>query len=41
MKKLRDIPKEGDRIMIGPLRIVVERVLGNKPEKIRIEKVTI
>jgi CBS domain containing-hemolysin-like protein len=40
-EKLHDIPKEGDRIMIGPLRIVVERVLGNKPEKIRIEKVTI
>jgi len=40
-EKLRDIPKEGDRIMIGPLRIVVERVLGNKPEKIRIEKVII
>ena len=40
-EKLRDIPKEGDRIMIGSLRIVVERVLGNKPEKIRIEKVTI
>jgi len=40
-EKLRDIPKEGDRIMIGPLRIIVERVLGNKPEKIRIEKVTI
>jgi len=40
-EKLCDIPKEGDRIMIGPLRIVVERVLGNKPEKIRIEKVTI
>ena len=40
-EKLRDIPKEGDKIMIGPLRIIVERVLGNKPEKIRIEKVTI
>ena len=40
-EKLHDIPKEGDRIMIGPLRIVIERVLGNKPEKIRIEKVTI
>ena len=38
-EKLRDIPKEGDRIMIGSLRIIVERVLGNKPEKIRIEKV--
>jgi len=40
-EKLHDIPKEGDRIMIGPLRIVIERVLDNKPEKIRIEKVTI
>ena len=40
-EKLHDIPKEGDKIMIGPLRIVIERVLGNKPEKIRIEKVTI
>ena len=40
-EKLHDIPKEGDIIMIGPLRIVVERVLDNKPEKIRIEKVTI
>ena len=40
-EKLHDIPKEGDRIMIGSLRIIVEKVLGNKPEKIRIEKVTI
>jgi len=40
-EKLRDIPKEGDRIIIGPLRIIVEKVLGNKPEKIRIEKVVI
>ncbi len=40
-EKLCDIPKEGDRIMIGPLSIIVERVLGNKPEKIRIEKITI
>ena len=40
-EKLRDIPKEGDRIVIGPLRIIVEKVLSNKPEKIRIEKVTI
>ena len=38
-EKLSDIPKEGDRIVIGPLRIVVEKVLGNKPEKIRIEKI--
>ena len=40
-EKLRDIPKEGDRIVIGKLRIIVEKVLGNKPEKIRIEKVVI
>jgi len=25
--------------VIGSLRIIVERVLGNKPEKIRIEKI--
>jgi len=40
-EKLADIPKEGDRIVIGQLRIVVEKVLGNKPEKIRIEKIRI
>jgi len=40
-EKLRDIPKEGDKIVIGSLRIIVEKVLGNKPEKIRIEKVVI
>jgi len=40
-EKLRDIPKEGDRIIIDSLRIVIEKVLKNKPEKIRIEKVKI
>jgi len=40
-ERLRDIPKEGDKIVIGSLRIIVEKVLGNKPEKIRIEKVVI
>jgi len=40
-EQLRDIPKEGDKIVIGSLRIIVEKVLDNKPEKIRIEKVTI
>jgi len=40
-EKLEDIPKEGDRIIIDSLRIVVEKVLGNKPEKIRIEKIRI
>ena len=38
-EQLRDIPKEGDKIVIGSLRIIVERVLDNNPEKIRIEKV--
>ena len=38
-EKLADIPKEGDRIIINSLRIIVEKVLGNKPEKIRIEKI--
>jgi len=40
-ERLRDIPKEGDKIVIGSLRIIVEKVLDNKPEKIRIEKVAI
>jgi len=40
-EQLRDIPKEGDKIVIGSLRIIVEKVLDNKPEKIRIEKVVI
>jgi len=40
-EKLRDIPKEGDRIIIDSLRIVIEKVLKNKPEKIRIERVKI
>ena len=38
-EKLADIPKEGDKIIINSLRIIVEKVLGNKPEKIRIEKI--
>jgi len=38
-ERLRDIPKEGDKIVIGSLRIIVEKVLDNNPEKIRIEKV--
>ena len=40
-ERLCDIPKEGDKIVIGKLRIIVEKVLSNKPEKIRIEKVII
>ena len=40
-EQLADIPKEGDKIVIGSLRIIVEKVTANKPEKIRIEKVVI
>ena len=38
-EKLRDIPKEGDKIEIESIRIMVEKVEKNKPEKIRIEKI--
>ena len=38
-EKLQDIPKEGDKIEVSSLRIVVEKVSKNKPEKIRIEKI--
>ena len=38
-ERLHDIPKEGDKIVIDSLRIIVEKVLDNNPEKIRIEKV--
>ena len=38
-EKLRDIPKEGDKIEINSLRIMVEKVSNNKPDKIRIEKI--
>ena len=40
-EKLSDIPKEGDKIVINSLRIIVEKVLRNKPEKIRIENIRI
>ena len=38
-ERLRDIPKEGDKIEVDSLRIMVEKVVNNKPEKIRIEKI--
>ncbi|MDC0170839.1 hemolysin family protein [Candidatus Nitrosopelagicus sp.] len=38
-EKLRDIPKEGDKIEIDSLRIMIEKVSKNKPDKIRIEKI--
>lgn len=39
-EKLHDIPKEGDKIEVDSLRIIVEKVSKNKPEKIRIEKIS-
>jgi len=38
-EKLQDIPQAGDKIEIYDLRIVVEKVLKNVPQKIRIEKI--
>jgi CBS domain containing-hemolysin-like protein len=38
-EKLHDIPKEGDKIEVNSLRIIVEKVSKNKPEKIRIERI--
>ena len=37
--KLHDIPKEGDKLELNSLRIIVEKVSKNKAEKIRIEKI--
>jgi len=38
-EKLHDIPQEGDKIEVDSLRIIVEKVSKNIPEKIRIEKI--
>ena len=38
-EKLHDIPQEGDKVEIGDLRIIVEKVERNRPEKVRIEKI--
>ena len=38
-EKLHDIPKEGDKLELNSLRIIVEKVSKNKAEKIRIEKI--
>jgi len=38
-EKLQDIPQAGDKIEVDDLRIVVEKVLKNIPQKIRIEKI--
>ena len=34
-----DIPKEGDKVEIESLRIMIEKVSKNKPDKVRIEKI--
>ena len=38
-ERLQDIPQEGDKVEIESLRIIVEKVSKNKPEKIRIERI--
>ena len=38
-EKLQDIPREGDKLEIDNIRIVVEKVIKNIPEKIRIERI--
>ena len=38
-EKLQDIPQEGDKVEVEELRIVVEKVSKNIPQKIRIEKI--
>ena len=38
-EKLQDIPQEGDRVIVDSLRIIVEKVGKNRPDKIRIERI--
>ena len=38
-EKLHDIPKEGDKLELNSLRIIIEKVSENKAEKIKIEKI--
>ncbi|HUT06456.1 MAG TPA: hemolysin family protein [Nitrosopumilaceae archaeon] len=38
-EKLQDIPQAGDKIEVDDIRIVVEKVFKNIPQKIRIEKI--
>ncbi|MFB5627669.1 MAG: hemolysin family protein [Nitrosarchaeum sp.] len=38
-EKLQDIPREGDKLEIDNIRIVVEKVIKNRPEKVRIERI--
>ncbi len=38
-EKLQDIPREGDKLEIDNIRIIVEKVTKNKPERIKIERI--
>ena len=38
-ERLQDIPQEGDKVELDSLRIVVEKVSKNIPQKVRIEKI--
>jgi len=38
-ERLKDIPQEGDKVEIEELRIIVEKVSKNIPQKIRIERI--
>ena len=38
-ERLQDIPQAGDKIEVDSLRIVVEKVEKNMPEKVRIERI--
>ena len=38
-EKLQDMPQEGDKVEIDNLRIIVEKVSKNVPQKIRIERI--
>jgi len=38
-ERLKDIPQEGDKVEVDVLRIIVEKVSKNIPQKIRIERI--
>jgi len=38
-ERLQDIPQAGDKVEVDELRIIVEKVFKNIPQKIRIEKI--
>ena len=40
-ERLQDIPQEGDKVELNDLKIIVEKVTKNIPQKIRIEKIRI